>query len=363
MIKIRLFFTIFIIFHAQFYASEKQPTTIYCHGLGGSQYEFHGLMQAKVIHEPANGVQFKNERDSCLGHGKNIETLNDKINPTNEHIFYGISCGGVGIVSWLAKHNSHSAKAVILDATPSDMVNLVEEAQYKIGLWALWTRAHKEWALHRLFPEYPQQSMPPVQAIAKIKNKNIAVFIVHSQNDPVVDIRAALENYKAFLQADFKNAYICLLEHGGHMNNAFGQDSLIFKQALNSFYKKYSLKYHEEYAILTDEELQQFQPSIEEIDEMLLQNLSKLRKQGLFNLGIYAAIEHLLATQPQNESCNVLNAPYKAASTHSVTTEHYQIVQDFIKKKHPEYKKSYVSPQKTSSLRNAILNTKFSFEK
>ncbi len=208
---------------------------------------------------------------------------------------YGISCGGVGIISWLVQYGSKTIQAIIIDATPSDIVNLVEEAQYKIGFWVLWTRAHKEWALHRLFPEYPKASMPPVQAIAHIENKELPVFIVHSHNDPIVDIRAAWENYKAFKQAGFNNVYICELQQGGHMSNASGPDSLVYKFAVNSFFKKYDLAHDKKYAILTDKELQQFQPSEEEIDIKLSHNLSKLRKQGFINFGIYNAIEQFLA--------------------------------------------------------------------
>ncbi len=304
----RLIFRMIIASNPQFHAREEQVTTVYCHGIGGSEHEYHGLVRAGVINSRAQGVQFQNERDSCLGHGRNIETLNEKINPIEKCLVYGVSCGGVGIVNWLAKHNSHKAKAVVLDATPSDMVNLVEEAQYKIGLWALWTRAHKEWALHRLFPEYQPESIPPVKSIPHIKNKKLPIFIVHSHNDPVVDIRAAWENYRAFKLAGFDNVYVCELQHGGHMSNAFGQDSDIYKKAINSFYKKHSLAYNKKYATLTDEELQQFQPSIEDIDKKLSENLSKLRKQGLFNLGIYAAIEPLLKTTPQDRSSNLLSA-------------------------------------------------------
>lgn len=294
MIKARLIVGIFIIFHAQFYAKEKQSETIYSHGLGGSKHEVNGLVEEKIIHRPARGIQFKNEIDSCLGHGRNVKTLNEEINPQQNYIFYGISCGGAGIISWLAKHDSDNVKAIIIDATPSDIINLAEEVQYKIGVWILWTRAQKEWAVHKLFPEYPEESIPPVQAIYQIKNKELPIFIVHSHNDPVVDIRSAWENYNAFKRAGFEHVYICELQYGGHMNNAYGADSIVYKQAINSFYKKHNLQYDEKYAILTNEELQKLQPSEKEINEKLSSNLSKLRKQGLINFGVYAAVEQFV---------------------------------------------------------------------
>lgn len=295
MVKTRLIVGILIIFHTQFYALPQQPQTKYSHGLGGSEYEVNGLVKKKVIHQPAEGIQFKNERDSCLGHGINVTTLNEKIDPQQNYIFYGISCGGVGIINHLAKHGSDHAKAIILDATPADIINLAEEVQYRIGVWALWTRAQKEWAVRKLFPEYPKQSVPPVQAIANITNKELPVFIVHSHNDPVVDIRSAWENYKAFKQAGFKNVYLCELQKGGHMNNAYGEDSIKYIQALNSFYKKHNLKHDKKHATLSNEELQQLQPTEEEINQKLSCNLSKLRKQGLINFGVYAAVEQLFS--------------------------------------------------------------------
>jgi hypothetical protein len=295
MIITRITICILLACNVVIYSLAQQPTTMYCHGLGGSEHEVKGLIKNSIIQEPAIGIAFKKENDSCLGHGRNVKTLQENINSKEKHIYYGISCGGAGIINLLAEDGSKNAKAVIIDATPCDIINLADEVQYKIGIFILWTRAQKEWAVRMLFPEYPANSIPPMQAIAKIENKDLPVFIVHSHNDPVVDIRSAWHNYKAFKQANFSHVYICELQEGGHMSNASGPDSLIYKQAINSFYKKYGLKYDKKYATLTEKDLKKLQPSEQEIDEKISRNLSKLRKQGLINLGIYATVEKLLA--------------------------------------------------------------------
>lgn len=270
----------------------EQPITLYCHGLGGSLHEVYGLVTENVIQYPVQAVAFKKENDCGLGQGMDIETLKNKISNDAAYILYGISRGGATAINYLADYNPDNIVALIVDATPADIMNIVDEIQYKIGIFALWTRAQKEWAVRLIFPHYPAETIPPVQAIAHITNKNLPVFIVHSHNDPIVNIRSAWHLYQAFQQADFTNVYLCELQEGRHMSNASGPDSIIYKQALHSFYKKHDLQFDVQYATLTDDQLRHFQPSSNEIELKLFENQHQLRKKGLINLGIYTTIQH-----------------------------------------------------------------------
>jgi len=286
---------LFLLCNITLHAKSQQPTTVYCPGLGDSKYEIHGLVDLGIVQKPAKGIALKKENDADLGQLADIETLKNNLDPKKNHILYGTSRGGSTAINYTATHNPTNIKALIIDATPADMLNVVDEIQYKVGIFVFWTKSQKEWATRLLFPHFPANSMPPMQAIAHIKNKELPVFIVHSNNDPIVNVRSAWENYKAFKQASFPHVYLCELQECGHMGNSSGPDSLIYKQALHSFYKKHGFQYDKNHAILTESQLLQFQPSIESIDEKLQNNLWKLRHQAMINAGIATTLAVCIA--------------------------------------------------------------------
>ena len=294
--KNHIIICLFLLCNLTLHTKSHHPTTVYCPGLGDSKYEVHGLIDQGVVQKPAKGIALKKENDAGLGHGIDIEMLKNSLDPQKNHILYGKSRGGSTAINYTAQHNPANIKALIIDATPCDILNSVDEIQYKVGLFVFWTRAQKEWATQLLFPDFPTNSMPPVRAIANIHNKDLPVFIVHSINDPIVNIRSAWENYKAFKQAGFTNVYLCELHHGGHMGNPSGSDSHIYKQALHSFYKKHDFQYDKKQAILTDTDLLQLQPSIESMYEKLNNNLWKLRKQAMINAGVTATLTLCIAS-------------------------------------------------------------------
>jgi hypothetical protein len=293
--KNHIIISLFVLCNLTLHTKSNHPTTIYCPGLGDSQYEIHGLIDQGLVKKPAKGIALKKENDAGLGHGIDIQTLKNNLDCKKNYILYGTSRGGSTAINYIAEHNPTNIQALILDATPSDMLNIVDEIQYKVGLFIFWTRAQKEWATQLLFPHYPKKSIPPIQAIANIQNKDLPVFIVHSHNDPIVNVRSAWENYKAFKQANFSHVYLCELQENGHMGNPSGPDSLVYKQALHSFYKLHGFQFDKKYANLSELDLAQFQPSLAKIDEKLVANQWKLRKQAIINAGIATAVAACIA--------------------------------------------------------------------
>ncbi len=227
-----------LLLHVQLLPSFKQPTTLYCHGLSCKGERVQGLIRQNVIQNPAKGFNF-NDHKKCLGQADDITTLAAQIDPDENYILYGRSRGGAAAVNYLAQHNPSNIQALILDAAPADMLNVVDEIQHKVGCLILHNKDDKEFAIRVLYPGYPQNSIPPVQAIENIENKHLPVFIVHSHNDRTVNMRSAWQYYKAFKQANFTDVYLCELQYGGHVRNASGSDSHIYKTALHSMYKKH----------------------------------------------------------------------------------------------------------------------------
>lgn len=268
----------------------SQSETIFIHGLNGSPKKLDILIADKIIHSPAKSFDLQNGRQCPLGQGQDIETVKKHIDGAQDCHVIGHSRGGAAAVSCLGKHNPANVKMLVLDAAPADMLNVIDEKQYKHGLFPFLTRSQKEWCLQQFHPNYPSNSTPPVEAIADIENKNLPVFIVHSHNDKVVNIRSAWQYYKAFKQANFPHVYLCELKQGGHNHNSNGPDSNIYKTALHSVYKKHEFQHDPELATLQNHEFKNLQPSIEEVDEKLRLNQWKLRQQIMINIGVGAVL-------------------------------------------------------------------------
>ena len=272
---------------------EEEPLTWYCHGLHCKTRRVPGLLSQNIIQEPADNVEF-DDTQSCLGQDKDVKKLLQVLaSHPKKCKLHSHSKGGNVIINGLARYNPSNVAAIVIDASPADMLDRVDEIQCSLGVYLFQSREQKEWILRQLYPAYPQGSVPPVEEIKNIKNKDLPVFIVHSDDDKIVNIRAGLKIYKAFKQAEFPHVYFCRLHHGGHNNNGKGADSHIYRTAIHSFYKKYGFKYDEQHATLQD--LTSLQPSIEEVDkqiedqEIILQEKFRFRRAVNIAIGIHAA--------------------------------------------------------------------------
>lgn len=264
----------------------QQPTTLFCHGLGGNDHsELQSLITQQTVHQPAQGFQMDNNLSTCsLGNHHDVQALKKSVQLNKEHILYGRSRGGATAINYLADHASEEIKALVIDAAPSDMVNVVDEYQYQCGIFPFWTRSQKEWILRQYYPGYPKNSIPPVEKIAQIQDnaiKKIPILIAHSCKDKRVNIRSAWQNYKAFKLNGFHNVYLYELPSGSHHHNTKDAN---YQKVLQSFYKKYGFKHNEEKAILTESDLQNLQPTIEDIDKKIVANQWLLRQQSIINL-------------------------------------------------------------------------------
>ncbi len=280
--NIRLLFVCIILFFdfACCSMEEKQDDsqweTIFVHRLNGSPEDLQLFKDRGFIQGEARSFNLPNGKFSSLGQVEEITTLNDQIDPQKTTCLYTQSRGGCTAINLLGKHNPPNVKMLIIDATPADMVNMVDPQL--CGIFSCLPRSLKERLLRRHHPNYPKNSLPPVQAIANIENKGLPVFIVHSHNDAKVSIQHAYKNYKAFKEANFPNVYLCELQKGKHIHNSDGEDSHIYRTALHSVYKKHGQQYDPEQATLQDTDLQKLQPSIAEINNKIKAKQSCLRR-------------------------------------------------------------------------------------
>ena len=268
----------------------EQPTTLFCHGIIDNHTQMNRY--ADFIMKPKKAFDFPdaqtptdldlntvifttgsqfgksiNRNNMAMGYGIDIQTLKHQIDCDQEYILYGVSRGGATIINYLADYNPKNIAGIILDAAPADVVDSIDFWQHAIGYLFAPDRATQETIFHSLFPAYPKNSIPSVQAIANISNKKLPVFIVNSQDDARVPIASAWELYIAFLQAGFEHVYLCQLTTGVHANYMQGPDKNIYLTALHSFYKTHEFDYNPHYATLKS--LRDLQPSIDDIIEKL----------------------------------------------------------------------------------------------
>jgi predicted esterase len=293
----------------------EQPTTIFCHGILDNQSQLERYKE--FIEQPRETFDFPDAQEPAgwnlnnfvykgcslfgkkpvnrekmyMGHSQDIEILKNKINPDTNYILFGFSRGGTTIINYLAQNDALNVKAVILNASPADMLETVNTMQYAIGYKFAPNRATQEYIFNTIFPAYQTGSIPPIEAITTIKNKNLPIFIVHSKTDMLVHISSSWQLYLAFLQAGFTDVYLCELESGEHKAYQKSPDKIKFLQNLHSFYKKYHFNYNQEFA--TFDNLANLQPSINDITEKLVdykKNLEKIYRHQLYNNKIFTSM-------------------------------------------------------------------------
>ena len=270
-------------------------TSLYCHGVTGDSTQikdYKDLMVGKceslnfpdtqiptginfnrmihVICKKAFGKENINRTQTYLGQGEDIETIRRQINPDKPYILYGLSRGASAIINYIATYNPTNVLALVLDEAVANVLDIIEKLIFtnKKGEKILSTPIQREQWLRFAFPSYPKQAKHPVENIAAIQNKDLVVFLSYAKNANTFHFPTSTwKNYIAFKRANFKNVYLCELESYGQ--NAQGSTKLLYLQRLNSVYKKHNLPYKAEYATLTDEQLLELQPSIQEIRKKL----------------------------------------------------------------------------------------------
>jgi predicted esterase len=216
-----------------------------------------------------------NRNKMFMATDQDIETLQENINPLESYIIYGFSRGGAAAINYLAKYNPHNIQALILEATPADMIDAINNFQINIGYQISNNRSTQELLFHTLFPAYQLTSKPPVENIQHILNKHLPIFIIHSKEDTRVPIDAAYKLYIACKDAGFTDVYLCILEEGRHAFYTTGNQKNIYLRALHSFYKKYNFVYDENMANIDD--LSTLQPTKKEVEEQLKNHVDTMK--------------------------------------------------------------------------------------
>lgn len=238
------------------------------------------------------GAMFMGQKDDITTIKKAIESID--IN--NKAILFGCSRGAATIVSYLGQFNPENISAVVLDATPANMPNTIKIQLAKTGI----NPDYSDTIFSHIFPNYDiTTALTPLDAVPKIKNKDLPIILLLSQEDKIVHHTNSLILYQAFKDNGFTNVHLVILPKGRHsfvlQNESVREDYLT---AINNFYKKYDLPYNQEFI---SESFQENVPTKEEIDREVanytesINNIFKMsyqRNLTIAMIGIMLAIAY-----------------------------------------------------------------------
>lgn len=199
-----------------------------------------------------------------MGQGPDIQAVQTTIEtvPNSQSlIIYGCSRGAAATINYVAQHNPTNIKALVLDACPADIPGGTGIILAKLGI----DPENALTVFKTIFPGYPENSIPPINAIKNITNKDLPILLIHAQNDKRVSYQNSLMLYQEFKRQGFRNLHIIILPEGRHsflLQDDCSKD--IYLQAVHAFYKKYNLPYN---AMYTKQEfdLQTYHPSDDNI--------------------------------------------------------------------------------------------------
>lgn len=200
-----------------------------------------------------------NRGDSDLGHDKDVEAIASTI-PDKPFVAYGICRGGTALINTIAKHNPQNLKALIIEASYASLPKMLYGFLSSYGISTKYAESFAKF----IFPSYEIGSVSCQKAIPFIKNKNLPVLILHSQDDVTIPLAHALMLYKAFKENGFEHVYLAEVK-GAHAYS-LRDDEVAYLTAVHSFYKKYDLPYDAQYATA---DMNSYVPSVARVTQKL----------------------------------------------------------------------------------------------
>lgn len=240
-----------------------------------------------------------NRSHAYMGQGKDIQAIHTQVEQTigeQSMILYGICRGGSAALNYVAKHNPKNLKAMVCEAMPGDLPATLHKTLCKVGLP---TKADKT-VFRLLFPAYSKNAVTPIQAIAKIANKNLPILLLHSREDTVIPFVQTLELYLAFKSNGFNNVHIVVLP--GRHAYLLEESQQDYLTAVHSFYRHYGIAHDVKYATAdmksydydvnqAQQEIVAFYESLQEQQQKARNVLASFSPAGLVAMTVYKKVK------------------------------------------------------------------------
>lgn len=221
-------------------ATQKKSTVRFADASVIQDWSFNGCLSSIIRFFSGKNV---NRTKMYMGQGPDIEQIHksiQKLAPEQNIVLYGCSRGAAANINYLAKYNNPQVKALVLDAAPADIPATIKPTLHKFGI-----NPNRYLTIFRIiFPNYPKNAIPPINAIKNIKNKQLPILLIHSKTDEKVLYENSLMLYKEFKKQGFENVHLIILKTGRH--SFLLQNKKIkpmYLNAVHTFYKMYDLPY------------------------------------------------------------------------------------------------------------------------
>lgn len=212
---------------------------------------------------------------TAFGQEKDIEVITKGIKALNKKVVgLGVSKGASTWINAAAvEENIDNIHALVLESPYYNVNKIIHKFWY--ADYANYLPKGKELVnalVKKILKYYDPYGIQPIYSIKDIKNKDLPIFLIHSQQDQLIPINHSRRLYIEFLRQSFKNVYLIECPTGRHANVLTQDNTHCFKRALNSFYKKFNIPTFEHN--LEDLDIHQFQPTIKEVENRIKQNYS-----------------------------------------------------------------------------------------
>ncbi len=158
-----------------------------------------------------------------------------------EIVIFGISRGASTAFNFMALHNHHAVKALILESPFDAMASIIDNKR---------KRWHLEWLspdfgqflLESIFWKYKRNGIRPIDLAGAIR-KDLPILIICSKEDQLVPYQSSVKLYKKLKESGHQAVHLFIADHGKHAKIWPGKDSNKYQKAVHSFYAKYDLPY------------------------------------------------------------------------------------------------------------------------
>lgn len=208
-----------------------------------------------------------NRKETSLAQENEVKALHEahgNIHHKNGIVGLGVSRGASAFIVWLGTHPDESKiqniRALVLES-PFDSIDsvlryIIGEKLYKSPR----IRAFCHGLVSFIFSKYDKNYITPFEAASKVP-LNIPILIICSEEDTRVPADLSKKLYDELVRTGHPNVHFIKIKHGSHGKLIEGADSETYRNVVHSFYKKYGLPHHEEYAQLGQAILDASQPA------------------------------------------------------------------------------------------------------
>ena len=248
-------------------SKSDEIVTIFAHGLGGDKTQGHyyhinsrqnGFIEGNL--ETFNFKDYLNPRSSCLGQTADIAILQETSVKFKKVILVGVSRGAATIANYAGTEQPNNVMALILESPFDTIESIVKHLE---------ATASSIVFKPSMYPNYDRNGIHPIDSMHKT-SVHIPILLICSKKDVLIPASSTTLLYKKLLLAGHTKIHILVLDQGKHANILWGDQGYIYKNVVHAFYKEYGLPYNQMFAQSGLKHFAFSQPSLEELDKMLV---------------------------------------------------------------------------------------------